>query len=197
VSQYLGNVRFCQPQVAGRDADVRVDTCQGIAQRVDFWQADLVDKLLLPVEVGRLDDIEVGDDHVADADSGQGDGNRRAEAADPGNADRRLPDNVMYARCVSGRQQGLQFGSFGHLSTTDQDDVIAILENGLGGGRETVDDQQVRISFDAIPDRTDCFLLIDDMILFVDLDLHKTPRAARGGSSRMNFRKLRRFPPPV
>ena len=40
-------------------AHIRVNPSQGVTQGVDFRQADLVDKKLLPIQVGWFDDVKV------------------------------------------------------------------------------------------------------------------------------------------
>ena len=81
--------------MAGSQADVRVDTCQCVTKGIDLWQSDLVNKVLLPIQVGRLDEIEVGNNQVAYASPGQRNRYGRAKAADTGNA-----DGCIFDRCM-------------------------------------------------------------------------------------------------
>ena len=62
--------------MAGGHMDVRVDTCQCGPQRVNFRLADLVDKILLPVQVGRFDHVKIGQDQLANPDARQSDRHR-------------------------------------------------------------------------------------------------------------------------
>ena len=69
---------------------VRIDTGQGVFEGLGLWLPKLVDKVLLAVEVGRFNDIEVDQDQSADPASGQCHRYRRAESAEAGDADRSL-----------------------------------------------------------------------------------------------------------
>src|SRR5210317_1254696 len=172
VAEDFSDVCRVQTKVTGGGPHVRIDAGQGVTQSVDLGQPDLVNEVLLAIQVGGFNDIKVGNDQVTDAGAGQRNRNRRAEAADTGNSDRGAFDRFVDAGSVPRRQQGVKLVGTGYLTASNQDHLVAIVQQGYCGSRKTVDDDQIGISLDAISDRTGGFIRLCRVVLFVDRNLH-------------------------
>ena len=80
----------------------RVDLQKILAQGFDFSPPDLLDEVLLTVEVGRFDFIEIRQDEPAHARSGQGHRDGRTQASCSG-----YPDD---APAQNGQNPGIMLG---------------------------------------------------------------------------------------
>ncbi len=72
-----------------------------VPQGINLIHSQLVDKILLTVQVGRLDDVKIGNDQPADSHAGQRHGNGRTKPADTGNADGGTLQSGMHTRGVA------------------------------------------------------------------------------------------------
>ena len=134
----LGDILRRQAAVEDGDLHVGIDPRQVRAQRLDLGQADLVDEVLLAVEVGGLDDVEVGDDELADAAAGEGDGDARTEAAGAGDADDGALEPGVDAGGVAGDEQGFELFGRGMFAAADQHQAVPLLQRSVpppGGSR--------------------------------------------------------------
>ena len=81
----------------GVDGDVGewVDLLEVCSQRFGFVLAEVLEEVLLAVEVGHVDAVEINEVQVSDADARQGDGDGRAEPAEPANRHMRGVELVL------------------------------------------------------------------------------------------------------
>jgi hypothetical protein len=82
----------------------RVDRPQVLAQGIHLPAADLPDEVLLPVQVGCLDAVEVGDDEPAHPRPGQRDGDVGAQPAGAGDAHGARSECGEHLRVVFGEE---------------------------------------------------------------------------------------------
>ena len=127
MAEDFSDVCWIQTKVTGGGPHVWIDTGQGVTQGVDLGQPDLVNEVLLAIQVGGFNDIKVGNNQVTDAGTGQRNRNRRAKAADTGNADRGAFDRFVDAGSVPRRQQGVKFVGTGRAPLPLRDDEVSRL----------------------------------------------------------------------
>jgi hypothetical protein len=64
-----------------------MDASNIFGQGFDFHPGHLIAEILLTVEIGGFDPVEIGDEELAESRSGQGDRDIGAQSAGPGDSD--------------------------------------------------------------------------------------------------------------
>jgi hypothetical protein len=84
------NVRYivgAEHKIVADDLNSGVNTPKVLDHTIDLGPAELVDEVLLPVEIGLLDIIEIDDYKLADTRPGKSDSDIRAKPAESGDTD--------------------------------------------------------------------------------------------------------------
>ena len=99
--EHTRNSGAVQPVAVQHEPDRRVDLPQSCGQRLHLRLPEIIEEIVLPVEVGLLDEIEVGQNETADPGPNEADRGVAAEAAAPGDADGALSKDLRRPRDIA------------------------------------------------------------------------------------------------
>src|SRR3989338_942088 len=99
------DILFGQPPVNGGHENMGIYPLQNVLKRRCFLLPDLVNKILLPVEVGGLHHIIVDKKQGTDAHAGKSDGHQGTKATQTHDPDHLFLEAGLYAWAMQGIQQ--------------------------------------------------------------------------------------------